>query len=90
MRDMYGRLRSSQDIDDTPVPYQTVSTESGSVVTSYTRYYDEGAKACGIVKETVDSSTAGTVSTMREFAFAPWADRLTATYVSINDCWTIQ
>lgn len=89
MRDIYGRMRTSQLDDDVPVPYEVETVTDSTTVTKYTRFFDAGTKPCGIQKETTttDSSTTNTVL---EFAFAPWADRATATYVPINECWNVK
>lgn len=92
MRDYYGRRRAAQNGNplDAPMRYETEITSSGNTEIIYTRFENNGDKPCAIWKETVTKDNDGnTTAYKHEYAFEPWANRTTATYVPINDCWTI-
>lgn len=92
MRDFFGRTRSVQHEDqlvDAPKPYETETVVTNGTEVVYTRFFDKGAKPCAIWKQTYVKVDGVTTTYKHEYAYAPWDDRLTASYVPINDCWNL-
>ncbi len=92
MRDYYGRIRPAQTLDhvDAPKAYDEVVETSGDNTVTYTRFFETGDEACAIWKVTVTKTGSTITGRKHEWAFAKWADRLTADYVPINDCWNMR
>lgn len=91
MRDFFGRTRSAQHQDatvDAPRPYEQETVVSGTTEVVYTRFFDKGDQPCAIWKQTYVKNEDGVVTSYKhEYAYQPWADRATTTYIPINDCW---
>ena len=88
MKDHTGRTKGTMGPQDFWRPYHTVSTISGSTTTSYTRFENNGATPCAIVKRVTTKDADGNVTEeIVTWAWAVWSARATASFVPINESW---